>query len=130
MSPRLLRLLQDHDWPGNIRQLENLIKRYVVLGSEDSIACALAPGPTGSGPQAPGAVGAPLKQVVRQAMREFERKIILEALQANHWNHRQAARALNISYRALLYKLRQVGALSERSDDAGQATVSTEYAAI
>ena len=48
-------------------------------------------------------------------MRELERKIILKVLQANHWNRKQAARALGISYRALLYKIRDAGLPSSRS---------------
>jgi len=50
-----------------------------------------------------------LKKVTRQATRELERKIILKVLQAHHWNRKQAARALSISYRALLYKIRDAG---------------------
>jgi two-component system response regulator AtoC len=50
-----------------------------------------------------------LKKLTRQATRELERKIILKVLQAHHWNRKQAARALNISYRALLYKIRDAG---------------------
>jgi two-component system response regulator AtoC len=110
-------LLQKYHWPGNIRELENLIKRYVILGSEDVIANDLAPrnereffnpdidldGPIS------------LKKVTRQATRELERKIILKVLQTHHWNRKQAARALNISYRALLYKIRDAGLPPNRS---------------
>ena len=61
--------------------------------------------------------------LLHSAVRELERKIILKVLQANHWNRKQAARALNISYRALLYKLKETGLPSQRSsgrsDEAG-----------
>jgi two-component system, NtrC family, response regulator AtoC len=50
-----------------------------------------------------------LKKLTRQATRELERKVILKVLQAHHWNRKQAARALSISYRALLYKIRDAG---------------------
>ena len=50
-----------------------------------------------------------LKKITRQATRELERKVILKVLQAHHWNRKQAARALSISYRALLYKIRDAG---------------------
>jgi two-component system response regulator AtoC len=55
-----------------------------------------------------------LKKLTRQAVRELERKVILKVLQANHWNRKQSARALNISYRALLYKIRDTGLPSNR----------------
>ncbi len=49
-------------------------------------------------------------------MRELERQVILKALQANNWNRKRAARALSISYRALLYKIRNAGLLSNRTE--------------
>ena len=57
-----------------------------------------------------------LKKLTRQAVRELERKVILKVLQANHWNRKQAARALSISYRALLYKIRDAGLPSNRAN--------------
>ena len=56
-----------------------------------------------------------LKKVTRQAVRELERKIILKVLQNHHWNRKQAARTLSISYRALLYKIRDAGLPSNRT---------------
>src|SRR5712692_7350191 len=56
-----------------------------------------------------------LKTITRQATRELERKVILKVLQAHHWNRKQAARALSISYRALLYKIRDAGLPPNRS---------------
>ena len=50
-----------------------------------------------------------LKKLTRQATRQLERKIILKVLHNHHWNRKQAARTLNISYRALLYKIRDAG---------------------
>jgi two-component system, NtrC family, response regulator AtoC len=50
-----------------------------------------------------------LKKVTRQAMRDLESKIIVKTLQAHNWNRRRAATALDISYRALLYKLKEAG---------------------
>ena len=55
-----------------------------------------------------------LKKLTRQAVRELERKVILKVLQNCHWNRKQAARALSISYRALLYKIRDAGLPSNR----------------
>ena len=111
LSPELIAVLQKYHWPGNIRELENLMKRYVILGSEDVISNDLmaraeqeffSPEINLDGPIS-------LKKLTRQATRELERKVILKVLQAHHWNRKQAARALSISYRALLYKIRDAG---------------------
>jgi two-component system, NtrC family, response regulator AtoC len=112
-----LRLLQKHHWPGNIRELSNLMERYTILGSEDAITNELLGAvptiartnleqrPTGS---------IPLKSITRHSVQELERKIILRALIAHRWNRKRAAQDLKISYRALLYKIRQAGLPSRR----------------
>jgi len=56
-----------------------------------------------------------LKKMTRQCVRELERKVILKVLQHHHWNRKQAARTLGISYRALLYKIRDAGLPSNRA---------------
>lgn len=110
LSEDLLAVLQKYHWPGNIRELENLIKRYVILGSEDVITGDLiAREPDYSMPDVNLDGPISLKKVTRQATRDLERKIILKVLQTHHWNRKKAARALNISYRALLYKIRDAG---------------------
>src|SRR6476620_6307398 len=116
LSNELMGTLRKYHWPGNIRQLENLIKRYVILGNEEVISTDLVahqqeysiPDINYDGPIA-------LKTITRQATRELERKVILKVLQAHHWNRKQAARALSISYRALLYKIRDAGLPPNRS---------------
>lgn len=110
-SSETMSLLERYHWPGNIRELENLIKRYVILGSEDTIVSELlAHHEEHFDPEIPSA-DAPiaLKKVTRQAVRELEKRIIFKVLQANNWNRKKAARSLNISYRALLYKIRDAG---------------------
>jgi two-component system response regulator AtoC len=110
ISPELMEVLQKYHWPGNVRELENLVKRYVILGSEDVITSDLQPRDPDllttdinfDGPIS-------LKKLTRQATRALERKIILKVLHNHHWNRKQAARTLNISYRALLYKIRDAG---------------------
>ncbi len=109
VSDHLMSLMQNYGWPGNIRQLENLIKRYVILGSEEAVSNELLEvEPTYTLPEIDVEGSIPFKKLTRQAIRELERKIIIKALQANRWNRKQTAKALNISYRALLYKIRQV----------------------
>ncbi|HEY6349390.1 MAG TPA: sigma 54-interacting transcriptional regulator [Candidatus Angelobacter sp.] len=115
LSDDCIRSLQDYHWPGNIRQLENLTKRYVILGSEDAILSELRDREADVfkfiiPPQ--GEVS--LKQITRQAVRQVERKVILKMVEASNWNRKRAAKRLNISYRALLYKLKEAGVPSER----------------
>jgi len=110
LRPALLAKMQRYSWPGNVRQLENLIKRYVVMGTDDVILSELLqtndrddfPDLSFDGPVS-------LKSLTRQTVRKIEARIILGALHANNWNRKKAARALDISYRALLYKLKEVG---------------------
>lgn len=110
----LIDQLQRHDWPGNIRELENAVKRYVVLGTDDIIDLSRG-GPAVVEPEeVVNLEPSPyqpvsLKQLTREAAHELESKIILKTLQKTQWNRKQAARALNISYRALLYKIKQAG---------------------
>ncbi len=110
ISSSLMRLLQAYHWPGNIRQLENLIKRYVILGTEACISNDLSePAPSNFDLEIPEDGPVPLKKITQQAVRRLEREIILKVLQANHWNRRRAGEVLKISYRALLYKIRDAG---------------------
>ena len=111
LSPSLLELLQKYHWPGNIRELENLIKRYVILGSAAEITSALqhADQTTEASPETECEGGFSLKSVVRRRVKQLEWEVILRALEANHWNRRTVARALRISYSALLYKMREAG---------------------
>jgi len=130
LSVELMAVLQKYHWPGNIRELENLVKRYVILGSEEVISSDLVtreqeyfnPEINLDGPIS-------LKKLTRQATRELERKVILKVLQANHWNRKQAARALSISYRALLYKIRDAGLPSNRTVRRRENATSTGIAA-
>jgi len=112
----LIGVLQKYHWPGNIRELENLVKRYVILGNEEVITSDLvAHEPESFNPELNLDGPISLKKLTRQAVRDLERKVILKVLQANHWNRKRAARALNISYRALLYKIREAGLPPNRS---------------
>ena len=116
LSASLMRLLQAYHWPGNIRQLENLIKRYVILGTESSISGDLAePAPNNLDYDVPMEGPVSLKKITNQAVRRLEREIILKVLQTHHWNRRRAAEALKISYRALLYKIRDAGLSPNRA---------------
>lgn len=128
LSPELISVLHKYHWPGNIRELENLIKRYVILGNEDVISSDLVTREQECfNPEIPIDGQISLKKITRQAVRELERKVILKVLQAHHWNRKRAARALSISYRALLYKIRDAGLPSNRGmHRRAEDTVSTQ----
>jgi two-component system, NtrC family, response regulator AtoC len=130
LSAELMNAFRKYHWPGNVRELENLMKRYVILGAEESISGDLRPQPQdffSADIPVDGPIS--LKKITRQAVRELERKIILKVLQHHHWNRKQAARALNISYRALLYKIRDAGLPSNRAPRRPQPDVTHTAAA-
>jgi two-component system response regulator AtoC len=116
-----LRAFIEFDWPGNIRELENAIKRVVVLGSARPVHVEIVSNLGRNNRQLPRAGTAALdvrptpdtpislKDIARQAAREAERVAIKEVLDRVHWNRAKAARLLQISYKALLYKIVQCG---------------------
>ena len=136
LAEETMRLFAEYEWPGNVRELENLLKRAVVLGSDESIRAELAaataartrltgpipalqpradtnpasgvevvaPPPDAAMPAAP---PGSLKDIARQAAREAERELIYRTLQQTRWNRREAAEILGVSYKALLYKIKE-----------------------
>jgi two-component system response regulator AtoC len=108
LSEETQRLFQEYSWPGNVRELENAAKAIVALGDETVAmgglrAMLLRPDLGSNGNKIS------LKQASRAASREVEKEIILRVLTRTRWNRRRAAEALQISYKALLYKLKQMG---------------------
>ena len=106
-----VRLLQNHDWPGNVRQLENLIKQIVVRSDENIIYDTLKgpiSGQIRKGPLVDVSDGDfSLKKKVQEAVSEVEKVLISRVLHKTNWNRRKAAKLLNISYRSLLYKIKE-----------------------
>ncbi len=108
LSAETLRLFLDYSWPENLRELENAARVLVALGDEHVAMGglrALLRKPNGGGKNA----GVSLKAASRAASREAEKELILSALTRTRWNRRRAAEELQISYKALLYKLKQIG---------------------
>jgi two-component system response regulator AtoC len=104
-----------YQWLGNIRELENMIQRFVVLGNEEVVLDELASTMEKDSKKAiretnPDKKAWPsLKEVHREAIIKVEAEVILKALELTHWNRKKAAHLLNISYKALLYKIRDYG---------------------
>ena len=130
-----MRVFVDYHWPGNIRELENAVKRVVVLGTarpvHTEIIGNINRGPRVTMPGVPtvaAAVASPdapisLKEIARQAAREAERVAIKEVLDRVHWNRAKAARLLQISYKALLYKIVQCGVVVQETESEKQKEV-------
>jgi two-component system response regulator AtoC len=117
-----------YEWPGNVRELENLVRRLVVLRDPAMVLGEVVASPPARTP-VPGAVNAvragtlhanlpedaPLKDVARRAARIAEREAILRALVRTGWNKRKAAKRLQISYKALLYKIKDCEIVDPRN---------------
>ena len=132
LSPAAMRRFLEHSWPGNIRELENLVKRVVVLGGkewpDDHAVVETAPlAPETPAPRAPSMSLPPaapprpsasalpifdealgLKEISRRAAREAERQALLTVLQRVHWHRADAARVLKVSYKTLLNRIRDL----------------------
>ncbi|HBZ00937.1 MAG TPA: sigma-54-dependent Fis family transcriptional regulator, partial [candidate division Zixibacteria bacterium] len=110
IKPETMHLLQAHDWPGNVRQLENLIKQIVVRSDENIIYDTLKGPIPSQGRKGPffeiDDDDYTLKNKVDHAISEVEKMMITKALHKTNWNRRKAAVLLDISYRSLLYKIK------------------------
>jgi two-component system response regulator AtoC len=98
-----------YDWPGNIRELENLARRMVALGDARLPLNDLRVKNVDRAQSTDADRGSSLKTAARAASRQRERELILEALEHTKWNRKRAAQELQVSYKALLYKLKQIG---------------------
>jgi DNA-binding NtrC family response regulator len=116
LSPRALRMLLDYSWPGNIRELENAVKKIVALGAENLALPDLVAEPVETRTEVSETRSYSLKAAARAASREAEREMILEALARTRWNRKRAAQELQISYKSLLYKLKQIGLPDSRTE--------------
>jgi two-component system, NtrC family, response regulator AtoC len=101
-------LFRDHSWPGNLRELEATARAIVAVGDE-SVAMGGLRSLLLRADSRQGGERVSLKEASRAASREAEKELILKALTRTRWNRRRAAQDLQISYKALLYKLKQIG---------------------
>jgi two-component system, NtrC family, response regulator AtoC len=129
LSSATMDVFMKYHWPGNVRELENMVRRMVVLGNESTVLEEISM--RGSPPAAPSQVPAEgglelealsadlakgetidLKAISRRAAQVAEKRVIERVLQQTRWNRKEAAEKLQISYKALLYKMKENG-LSE-----------------
>jgi two-component system response regulator AtoC len=108
LSPETQNFFLEYNWPGNIRELKDAARAIVALGDETLAMGGLRSLLRREDRSANGEKIS-LKDAARAASREAEREIILQALTRTRWNRRRAAQELQISYKALLYKLKQIG---------------------
>jgi two-component system, NtrC family, response regulator AtoC len=117
LSAETLRLFHDYSWPGNLHELEDAARVLVALGDEQLAMgglSALMHKPSNGNGHTHGH-GVSLKAASRAASHEAEKELILNVLTRTRWNRRRAAEELQISYKALLYKLKQIGFEALRS---------------
>ena len=115
LTEKMMKAFLQYHWLGNVRELENMIQRYVVLGNEeliiDELTSQIEKDPIPFMPKAhsPKQVRSSLKEVHREAVIRAETEVIRKALTLTNWNRKQAAKMLNISYKAMLYKMKECG---------------------
>ncbi len=126
VSDQLMAYFLSYDWPGNVRELENLVKRLVILDDERFIfsefkgrnVSPATPAPmlpeaetesvlSGLDLESGGTIS--LKEIARRAATDAERRMIAAVLEQTNWNRRKAAKILDVSYKTLLYKIRECG---------------------
>jgi two-component system response regulator AtoC len=127
LQPETLERFHAYHWPGNVRELENMVKRMVVLGNEAAlleeithrIGTSSPPGGAESpfdldalGVDLAEGKGVDLKAIAKRAAQIAEKRVIERVLDQTRWNRKEAAERLQISYKALLYKMKENG-LSE-----------------
>jgi transcriptional regulator with PAS, ATPase and Fis domain len=128
-SPRTIERLCTHTWPGNIRELQNVLKRIMILGDgveningfegmPEPTDAAAAPAPSGESAISGSLIdikeindlsGLSLKKVRKKAMDQVEKEVISYVLDKTGWNRSKATKILKISYKTLLYKIKELG---------------------
>jgi two-component system response regulator AtoC len=129
LSPETLAAFMKSDWPGNVRELENMVKRMVVLENQQTVLDELVVRERASAPEEEAKAvfdleslgvelrrgeGIDLKAIAKKAAQMAEKRVIERMLQETRWNRKEAAERLRISYKALLYKMKENG-LAERT---------------
>ncbi len=109
ISKEALAALRDYSWPGNIRELRNVIDRAAVIADSPEIGLADLPDAVRARSQPASEEADADGPTLRLKVQGYEKKVLTEALEAAGWNMAQAAKALGIPYRTFTGKLRQLG---------------------
>ncbi len=109
LSAEMVNFLLNHSWPGNLTQLHTAMKTCVAIGDQSISLAALRAETPNVNSNAKNGGPVSLKEASRAASIEIERQLITEKLASTGWNRKRAAGELRISYKALLYKLKQIG---------------------
>ncbi len=104
---RLWKALRSYQWPGNLRELQNFARSYAVSHDPDQIIAEIERRSASLNVNGGSDGKRSLRDQVREASRQLEAEIILRALAQHRWNRRRTAQTLKISYRALLYKMKE-----------------------
>ena len=122
LSDETMARFTEYNWPGNVRELENMIKRVVILGNEKTVLTRFKgldiqtdihynenqmPKIAGTEQKAIPGNGFSLKSINKRALAEVEKEAIKDILYKTHWNRREAAQMLKISYKSLLNKIKE-----------------------
>ncbi len=112
LSKKAIQTLAAYHWPGNLRELEHFARKIVIFDDVQLALNDLQAARIINHRPSENRQGASLKVAARAASKEAERELILQALERTRWNRKRAAQELQISYKSLLYKIKQIGALN------------------
>ena len=115
------RFLAEYGWPGNVRELEEATRTIAALGDEKLALAALRSAHRGARRQPEKGLALSLKETSKAASRAAEKDLILKVLSRTRWNRKRAASEMKISYKALLYKLKQMGVQNPNANSQGEA---------
>jgi two-component system response regulator AtoC len=133
LSPKTMETFVHYHWPGNVRELENMVRRMIVLGSENAVLQEISlrerPAERNGGALSLGDLDleledgekVDLKSIAKAAARIAEKRVIARILDQTRWNRKEAAERLQISYKALLYKMKEGGLSDEPGGRRGNA---------
>ncbi len=138
LTPALKQAMLDYNWPGNIRELENVMRRFIILRNPETIIRELRSKTTVKDTPKPHVLpfqnapndNASILAQVTKAKQEAETSAILAALSRTRWNRKQAAVLLKIDYKALLYKMKKLGITDDEASSSASTSSSSDPSSL